>query len=116
MATALGSFQALLLLFLALAAFGMDTFAFVDAIRQRQDAFTAAGKLTKMWWSLITGVGTILGFIFLIAQWGSGGALIVFHFVNIIAFAACAVYLVDVRPAIRAISGGGGSSGPYGRW
>jgi hypothetical protein len=114
MLSALGSVQALLLLVLALLAFALDGFAFVDAIRQRQDAFTAAGKLTKKWWSLITGGAAALGFIFLIAQLGNPGTLLVFHFVNIVAFVAAAVYVVDVRPAIKAISGGNGNNGPWG--
>jgi hypothetical protein len=37
---------------------------------------------------------------------------------NLIAFVAAAVYLVDVRPALRQVSGrgGGSQSGPYGPW
>ena len=40
-------------------------------------------------------------------------------FIGIIAFVAAAVYLADVRPALRAASGRGGSGsnmGPYGPW
>jgi uncharacterized protein DUF2516 len=47
------------------------------------------------------------------------GIIMVFGPLNIfglIAFVAAGVYLADVRPAVRQISGGGGSSGPYGRW
>ena len=115
MLTALGSAQALLLLLLALLAFGADLFAFVDAIRQRPDAFTAAGKLTKPLWSLITGVSAAIGFIFFVYQLSSPGSLVVFSFVNLIALVAAGVYLADVRPAVRQISGGG-NAGPYGGW
>ena len=37
--------------------------------------------------------------------------------IYLIAFVAAAVYLVDVRPALRQVGGrGGGNSGPYGPW
>ncbi|MFI7586609.1 DUF2516 family protein [Spongisporangium articulatum] len=107
--------QWVLLLALAGAAFGVEVFAFVDALRTRVDAFTATGKLTKNKWLLITGVATVIGLIFLIAQLGSAD-MFVFNIVNIIAFVAAAVYMVDVRPAVRSISGGGSSGGPYGGW
>ena len=115
MLTALGSAQALLLVGLALMAFGTDAFAFVDALRQRKDAFTATGKLTKPLWSLITGVATAIGFIYLVRQLSSPGELEVFSFMNIVALVASGVYLADVRPALRQISGGG-NAGPYGGW
>ena len=60
----------------------------------------------------------------------SGGAVValaigiitilnVLGFVGIIAFVAAAVYLADVRPALRQVTGRGGSrknQGPYGPW
>src|SRR5215207_2319738 len=98
MLDALGSVQALLLLILAVAAFGVDVTALVDAVRQRTDAYQAAGKLTKQLWLIILGVATAIGFIFMVFQLYSPGSLIVFNFVNIVAFVAAAVYLLDVRP------------------
>ncbi|HNV15916.1 MAG TPA: DUF2516 family protein, partial [Dermatophilaceae bacterium] len=36
---------------------------------------------------------------------------------GVIAFVAAAVYLADVRPALKQVSGrGGGRLGPYGPW
>jgi len=36
---------------------------------------------------------------------------------GVIAFVAAAVYLADVRPALKQVSGrGGGRQGPYGPW
>ncbi|MBT0767658.1 DUF2516 family protein [Kineosporia sp. J2-2] len=104
---ALGNLQGLLMLIIGIAALGVQAFALIDALRQRSDAFPAAGKLTKQIWLAILGVATAIGVIFVNNQ-----PLNVF---NLIAFVAASVYLVDVRPAIKSITGGG-NSGPYGRW
>ena len=97
--------QGLLLLVLGVGILAMAVFALVDALRHRPDAFTAAGKLTKPIWCGILGVAAIIAFI------------IVFNPLNIFGIViavASGVYLVDVRPALRNITGG--SQGPYGRW
>jgi uncharacterized membrane protein YiaA len=66
-------------------------YAFVHAARQRPDAYTAAGKLTKPVWLVILGVAAALTFIGVFGM----------------AIAACAagVYLVDVRPKLLEIQG-----------
>jgi hypothetical protein len=93
---------------LAMAAFVVEAWAFIDAIIRPQAAFTAAGKLTKTKWLLITGVAAVLGFAGAMAGSVTG-------MLSVIAFVAAAVYLVDVRPAVRQIKRGA-SSGPYGPW
>lgn len=103
---ALGSAQSLVFLGLGLAAFAVQVVALVDCVRQRPDAFVAAGKMTKQRWLIILAVAAALGF----ASLGGLGLL------AMIAFVAAAVYLVDVRPALRQVSGRGGSAGPYGPW
>jgi hypothetical protein len=103
---ALGSLQDVLMLIIGVLAVGVEIFALVDAIRQRTDAFTAAGKLTKPLWLAILAVATAIGVIFVRMP---------FNIFNLIAFVAAGVYLADARPAIKAISGGG-NNGPYGRW
>jgi hypothetical protein len=103
---ALGTVQGLLMLAIGVLALGVDGFALVDAFRQRTDAFPAAGKLTKPIWLGILAVATAVGVIFVRYP---------FNIFNLIAFVAAGVYLADVRPAIKAISGGG-NNGPYGRW
>lgn len=97
--------QGLVLLVLGLVALGLQGFALIDAIRQRSDAFTAAGKLTKKLWTIILGVAVALGFVSL------QGPLNIF---NLLAVVAAGVYLADVRPALRGVTGGG--TGPYGPW
>jgi hypothetical protein len=103
--------QNLIVLVLGVAAFITEVYAFVDALRHRSDAYVAAGKLTKQLWLIILGVAVAIGFVVFLNPLG---------FIGIIAFVAAAVYLADVRPALRAASGRGGSGGthmgPYGPW
>ncbi len=73
--------------------------ALVDAATRPAAAFLAAGKQTKQIWLAILGVCLLLRLI------GLGGFLGFFGF--IVAVVAI-VYLVDVRPAVRGISSGGG--------
>lgn len=111
------SLQFYVVVALSLVAFGLEVYALVDAARTRADAFVAAGKQTKNLWLLILAVAAALGFIAL-PIWG-GGQLGTFTLLPIIAVVAAAVYLTDVRPAVRQIRGGGGggrNSGPYGPW
>ena len=71
-------------------------YAFVHAIRQRSDAFTAAEKQTKPIWAGITGVGALL-LVFL------QGPL---NFLWLVGIIAVLVYLVDVRPRVVEIQQG----------
>jgi hypothetical protein len=106
------SLQGIVMLVLGLLAFGMEVFALIDAARTRADAFVAAGKLTKQRWLIILGVAVAFGFLAL-----GGGPLSPLGMLSIVAVVASGVYLVDVRPAVRQIRGGGGrSQGPYGPW
>jgi hypothetical protein len=102
---------------LAAIAFGLEVFALVDAIRTRPDAFVATGKQTKPLWLIILSISAALGFIALPL---GGGLLSPLGFLPVIAVVAAAVYLTDVRPAVRQIRGGGGgggrNAGPYGPW
>jgi hypothetical protein len=105
---------------LAVAAFVVEAWAFVDAIIRPKAAFAAAAamgdnaaqRLTKQWWLLILGVAFVLG---LIAALTPGGGI---GFLSIIAFVAASVYLMGVRPKVREYSqrGSRSSSGPYGPW
>ena len=109
---ALGSAQAFVFLALGVLAFIAQIVALVDALRHRPDAFVAAGKQTKQRWTIILGVAAAIGFVSF-----NGVILSPLNLLNIIAFVGAAVYLVDVRPALKQVTGRGGSqSGPYGRW
>ncbi len=103
----LGNVQSWIVLALSVAALGVEVFALVDCVRRRSDAFTAAGKRTKNFWLLVTGIATLLGVVAL----GGLGLL------AIIAIVAAGVYLADVKPALDQVMGrGSGRQGPYGPW
>ncbi|MBO0512557.1 DUF2516 family protein [Streptomyces beijiangensis] len=88
-------------------------FAFVDAAIRREDAYRAADKKTKPFWLIILGIAFAVMWLFPIMS-----------FLPIIGLVATIVYMVDVRPAVRQITGGGSgrggrgggssSDGPYG--
>ncbi|AKU15692.1 DUF2516 family protein [Luteipulveratus mongoliensis] len=100
--------QNLVALVLGIALFAMQVYAFVDALRHREDAYRAASKLTKTWWCAITGVCAALGLLSIT------NPLQIFE---IIAVVGAAVYLADVRPALQRVIGRGGrNEGPYGPW
>jgi len=80
----------------------------VDAALRREDAYRAAGKLTKPGWLIILTVAVaanlLLGLLF-----------------TIIGVVVAMVYWVDVRPALKEVSGAkskksGSNQGPYGPW
>ncbi|WP_317444111.1 DUF2516 family protein [Streptomyces collinus] len=93
---------------MALAAFGL-----VDAAFRREDAFRAADKQNKVFWLIVLGIALVVSYLFSIL-----GIL------PIAGLVASIVYLVDVRPALKQVSGGGNgwgrrrggssSDGPYG--
>ncbi|HEU4544161.1 MAG TPA: DUF2516 family protein [Jiangellaceae bacterium] len=101
-----GQFQGLIGLALFLAAVGLAAFALIDALRVPSDAFPYAGKRTKNLWLVILGVATAVLVV--------TGPLNIF---GLAAVVAAAVYLVDVRPAVKQFRGRRGTNeGPYGPW
>lgn len=89
---------------LSLGALAFQVYAFADAARQRSDAYPASGNQTKPIWLLITGASVAIG---LISLPNFFGPLSIFL---LLAIVAPAVYLTRVRPAIRSITGRGGST------
>jgi hypothetical protein len=67
-------------------------FAFVNAARQRSDAYPAADKLTKPAWLAILGIAGLLSWVL-----GVTGM--------VIAAVAAGVYLADVRPKLLEVQG-----------
>ena len=92
---------------LGVAAFAFTLFALVDAVRQRPDAYTAAGKQTKNLWLLLLGIAAAVGFVSVYNP---------LNMFDLIAVVVAGVYMADVRPAVRGMTGGSGRSGPYGPW
>lgn len=90
--------------------FAMEIFAFVDCLRQRADAFPAAGKQTKVIWLALTGAAAVIGFL---------SVLNPLQIFGLLAVVAAGVYLAGVRPALRQVIGrakDNNPSGPYGPW
>jgi hypothetical protein len=98
---------------LSIALIVFSGFALIDAATRREDAYRAADKQTKPFWLIILAITFVVNLIFPILS-----------FLPIIGLVATIVYMVDVRPAIRQLPGGGrprrgrgsSSDGPYGPW
>ncbi|MDF2091652.1 DUF2516 family protein [Knoellia sp. 3-2P3] len=105
----IGSAQSTVALLLGLAALALEVFAFVDALRHRPDAYVAAGKRTKQFWLIVTGVSALVGFVTFFSP---------LNLFGILAVVGAGIYLADVRPALQQVSGRGrgSSQGPYGPW
>ncbi|MGW8374177.1 DUF2516 family protein [Streptomyces sp. ODS28] len=95
----------------------LAAFALIDSAFRREDAYRAADKQTKPFWLTILGITTAVN---VLAMYGIlGGFAFILQLAGLV---ATIVYIVDVRPALRHVSGGrgprrrGGSSsdGPYG--
>ncbi|MFM9368040.1 DUF2516 family protein [Streptomyces sp. Da 82-17] len=83
--------------------------ALVMAAMARPDAYVAADKQNKNFWLIILGITVLVNL------------LVPMLFLQIIGLIATIVFFVDVRPALKQVSGGGGrrggsssSDGPYG--
>jgi hypothetical protein len=75
--------------------FVIQAWAFVDALTRRPEMFVAADKLTKPAWLLILGVALAAHLLI----WSP------VSFLNLIGAVAAIVYVVDVRPALRSLTG-----------
>lgn len=80
-----------------LAILALAVWALVDALTRPAAAFPAAGKLSKPIWLAILAVAVLVAF--------AGGGI--FGLPGLAVAVAAIVYLVDVRPAVRALRPGG---------
>jgi hypothetical protein len=74
----------------------LQVWAAVDAVVRPTPTFVAAGKLTKPAWLALTIGALAVGLLFPLLS-----------LFRIAALVASIVYLVDVRPALREVRGGG---------
>ena len=74
----------------------IKVFAFVDALTRPTQSYVAAGKLTKPAWLLILGLTVATALL-----WPS-----VIGIFSIVGIVAAFVYLLDVRPALAAVTRG----------
>jgi hypothetical protein len=81
---------------LAVAAFIVEAWAFIDAITRPAQAFVAAGKQTKVIWLIILGIAFVLG-LYAAAYGGVTG------FLSVAAFVAAAIYLAAVFSGLVAV-------------
>lgn len=73
--------------------------AIVDCAFRKASAFPAVNKLTKLAWLAITVISGVLGTVFLISA--------PLNPIALVSVIVALVYLTDVRPAVREVSGGG---------
>lgn len=73
----------------------LQVWALVDCISRKAPAFPAAGKLTKATWLLLTVVALAVVLLSRSVTW----------LLSYVAIIISSVYLADVRPAVREISG-----------
>ncbi|MGW6455374.1 DUF2516 family protein [Streptomyces sp. NPDC055078] len=82
--------------------------ALIMAAFAREDAYRAADKQTKSFWLIILGITAVVNMTLNVL------------FLSIAGLIASIVFFVDVRPALKQVTGGGGrrggssSDGPYG--
>ena len=88
--------ESLVSLVILIALLALKGFAFVNACLWPAAAYPAAEKLTKATWVAILGIGLLLQLPIL------GGGL--FRILSLAATVAAIVYIVDVRPAVSAVS------------
>jgi len=99
-------------------------YVFIDAAIRRADAYQAVDKQTKPFWLIVLGLAVAVGFL---------PVPLMGQMLNLLGLVAAMVYMVDVRPKVRAITqqrggkrlggklGGGKKDdrnhmGPYGPW
>lgn len=101
-----------LFLALSLVIFVLSLWALVDCLMRPASAFPAAGKRTRSFWLILTGLAAVVSFLALPigVQWLP-------QIVALVAAVVAIVYLVDVRPAVAPYSRrrGGGGRGPSSR-
>jgi hypothetical protein len=87
--------QSTFMLIVTVVLFAVQAWTFVDALTRRPDHFLAADKLTKQAWLIILGLALVAHALF----WSP------LTFLNLVGAVAAIVYVVDVRPALRAVTG-----------
>ena len=92
---ALFQIQNTFLMIATLVVFVIQAWAFVDAVSHRPEAFVAADKMTKPTWLIILGIALVAHLLI----WNP------VNFLNLIGAVAAIVYIVDARPALRAVTG-----------
>ena len=103
-----GSVQSFVLLLLGIGSAGLTGYAFADVLRRKGTLFPHVGRLSKGAWLGILGAA----FAIAIVSLGSPNTL---GLLNVVGVVAAGIYLADLKPKLKQVGGGSGSSfGPYG--
>jgi hypothetical protein len=103
-----GTVQTFVLLILGIGSLILTGYAFIDVLRHKGTLFPHAGRLSKGVWLGILGAA----FLIAILSFASPNTVGILNVAGVI---AAGVYLADLRPKLRQLGGGRGSSnGPYG--
>ncbi|SRR5260221_13831 len=97
--------------FLLLAVLAAKIVVLIDAAIRPEASYRAAGKMTKQGWLIILTIAVAADILL-------GGVTSIFTIAGVV---AAIVYWVDVRPALKQVSGKGTKDdgqhmGPYGPW
>jgi len=84
----------------------LQVWAAIDCVTRKAAAFPAAGKLTKPAWLALTLFSALLGYLISPSLSGGQGQYGPPGLLTLIFLIVSLVYLADVRPAVREISGG----------
>jgi hypothetical protein len=90
-----GAVQELIVLVLWVVFLGLKGFAFIDCLRAPNEAFPAIGRQTKVLWLALTGIALLTGLL-------PGLTLSI---VGIAGVVVAMIYVFDIRPRIKAITG-----------
>ena len=91
----LATVQSAAFILLGILALGLSAFALIDCLRRPAPAFPAIGRQSKVLWLILTGASVLASL-----AWGW-----VPFFLTIAAIVISLIYLFDVRPKIREITG-----------
>lgn len=89
-----GELQSFITLALFVAFLVVKVWAFADCATRPRDGFVAAGRRTRNFWLLLTGLATLTAFV--------ASPLGIFGLAGLV---VSLVYLLDVRPRLREITG-----------
>ncbi len=103
----IGAAQVWLFLLFYLVIFALSAWALIDCLRRPAQAFAAAGKRTRQFWTWVLVAATVVAFLSLPL-----GIVPFPQFLALAAAAAAIVYLVDVRPAVAPYTRRRGPGGP----
>jgi hypothetical protein len=90
----LATVQSSAFLILGLLALGLSVFSLIDCIRRPAVAFPAIGRQSKVLWLVLTGLAVLVSLI--------GSRLLL---LTVAALVVSLVYIFDVRPKIKEITG-----------